>query len=199
MARKVTYLKSAVKPVDYPLADRPEIAIAGRSNAGKSSFINAATRSKIANVSQTPGKTRILSFFDFGDKYRWVDMPGYGFAARSSDEIGDWQKMIESFFTLRGTLAGVILIMDVRRDWSEDEQNLQNFLTHVQVPMVVVLNKVDKITKSEQVKYQQKIQKLSSADHVFLTSAAKSLGVDEVEEFVFRKWIEPALEKGKKS
>ena len=95
MPRPTRFLKSAVWPKDYPEADRPEIALIGRSNAGKSSLLNALVSQKAAKVSQTPGKTRLLNFFDFGDHYRLVDMPGYGFAARSGDEILAWEKMIK--------------------------------------------------------------------------------------------------------
>ena len=96
------HLKSAVLPKDYPAADRPEVAIVGRSNAGKSSLLNAMAGSQLARVSQVPGKTRLLNFYDVGKNYRLVDMPGYGFAARGSDEVLGWRGDGRDLFRIPG-------------------------------------------------------------------------------------------------
>ena len=101
MKRQAQFLKSAVLPADYPASDRPEVALVGRSNAGKSSLLNAIAGQKAARVSQMPGKTRLLNFFDFGDHYRFVDMPGYGFASRHGAEVLEWEKMISHYFDAR--------------------------------------------------------------------------------------------------
>jgi GTP-binding protein len=186
---QMKYLKSAVHPVDFPEADRPEVAIAGRSNAGKSSFLNVIAKSKVAHVSQTPGKTRLLNFFDFGQHYRFVDMPGYGFAARSGDEIVDWTKMIETYLSIRENLRGLVLIMDSRRDWSKDEEVLKKFCNKIGLPMCVVLTKGDKCSNKERAGFLKKIKASSELATVFMTSAQTEEGIKEVEEFIYRDWI----------
>src|SRR6478752_7250400 len=112
MPKTIQFIKSAVLPKDYPIHKMAEVAIAGRSNAGKSSFINALTRDKVAKVSSTPGKTRLLNFFNMADSYVLVDMPGYGFASRSNSEVLEWHEMIETYLMSRENLVGLILVMD---------------------------------------------------------------------------------------
>jgi len=183
------YLKSAVFPKDYPDMKRPEVAVAGRSNAGKSSFLNSIAKSKVAHVSQSPGKTRLLNFFDFGTHYRFVDMPGYGFAARSGDEIKDWTIMIETYLSTRENLQGLVVVMDIRREWQEEEETLKEFCDRIELPMCVLLTKSDKCSKKEIKDYQLKIQRASQLTDVFPISAQTNQGIDGVEEFIFRQWI----------
>jgi len=189
MLKSIKFIKSAVFPEDYPVSTKPEIAIAGRSNAGKSSFINAMTAVKVAKVSNTPGKTRLLNFFSLGDSYNLVDMPGYGFAARSDDEVGEWRKMIEAYLMERENLHGLILVMDGRRDWSEDEELLKKFSELRHFPMAVVLTKADKLTRNEANQAVAKIRKSSGLSSVFVSSALKKTGQEEVEKFVYENWI----------
>lgn len=191
---KMKYLKSAVLPQDYPIADRPEVAVAGRSNAGKSSFLNVIAKSKAAYVSQAPGKTRLLNFFDFGDSYRFVDMPGYGFAARSGDEIQQWTQMIEIYLSTRENLRGLILLMDLRREWSEDEELLKKFCQRISMPICVLLTKADKCNQKERSQALQRIRKSSELKDVFVISSQTGAGVKEVEEFVYRDWIQKSEE-----
>lgn len=187
---RIRFIKSAVLPADYPPQKLPEVAIAGRSNAGKSSFINGLLISeKIAKVSSTPGKTRLLNFFEVNEKYTLVDMPGYGFAARAGDEMQNWQKMIENYLVSRSTLKGLLLVMDIRRDWSEDEESLKLFLEPRGIPMALILTKSDKLTKNELAKSLDKIKKDSLLSNIFLTSALHKKGQLEVEDFVYRAWI----------
>lgn len=189
-APRITFVKSAVLPADYPPALLPEVAIAGRSNAGKSSFINGLLSStKIAKVSSTPGKTRLLNFFEINAKYTLVDMPGYGFASRAGDEMENWQKMIENYLVSRNTLKGLLLVMDIRRDWSEDEEDLREFLEPRGIPMALILTKSDKLTKNELAKALAKIKKDSALSNLFVTSALSKSGQLEVEDFVYRTWV----------
>ena len=183
------YLKSAVFPADYPPNDRAEVAVAGRSNAGKSSFLNCIAKSKVAHVSQTPGKTRLLNFFDFGKSYRFVDMPGYGFAARSGDEVVDWTNMIQTYLSTRETLKGLILLMDLRREWSDDEEILKRFCSKENIPLCILLTKADKCNAKEKNAALKTIKQEAQTSNVFLISAQENKGVEEVEEFIFREWI----------
>ncbi len=185
MAESVRYLKSAVVPGDFPQTALPEIAVAGRSNAGKSSFINAWTGSKIALVSQTPGKTRLLNFFNVANKYLMVDTPGYGFASRSGDEVRTWHKMIENYFLYRKNLKGLVLVMDVRREWSKDEELLKEFCLNQDIVVYLVLTKVDKISRNEQQKFLKEKQRDSGLAYVRLCSALKKIGIEEIEEEIF--------------
>lgn len=189
MPGSVKFLKSAVLPQDYPETGKKEIAIAGRSNAGKSSFLNAIANSKIAKVSNTPGKTRLLNFFTRGDSYVIVDMPGYGFASRSVAEMRQWHHMIEDYLSGREQLAGLILIMDSRREWSEDEELLKAFTESRGLPMAIVLTKGDKLSKNEIQKSVATIKKDSGLSTVFMTSALKNQGQAEVEDYIFENWI----------
>ncbi|MNJ92530.1 putative GTP-binding protein EngB [compost metagenome] len=189
MPKPIKFIKSAVLTKDYPESAKPEIAIAGRSNAGKSSFINALGSSKIAKVSSTPGKTRLLNFFSLGEAYNIVDMPGYGFAARSGDEMREWQQMIEAYLMTRENLRGLVLVMDIRRDWDQDEELLKHFSDTRGFPMAVVLTKADKMSRGQMIQSVAKIKKQSGLSAVFASSALKRQGQEEVEEYVFENWI----------
>ncbi|MFN3455931.1 MAG: ribosome biogenesis GTP-binding protein YihA/YsxC, partial [Pseudobdellovibrio sp.] len=146
---KVIFIKSGFLPKDYPEHNKKEVAFVGRSNAGKSSLINALAGEKIAHVSQTPGKTRLLNFFSYGESYVLVDMPGYGFAARSGSEVEEWQKVIETYLARRENLAGLVLVMDVRRDWDDNEKMLYDFSHRIGLPLLVALTKIDRLNKKE--------------------------------------------------
>lgn len=191
MPGPVKFIKSAVLPKDYPKTGKKEIAIAGRSNAGKSSFLNAIANSKIAKVSNTPGKTRLLNFFSRGDNYVLVDMPGYGFAARSGNEMREWHTMIENYLSMREELVGLVLVMDSRREWTEDEELLKAYTDSRGLPMAVVLTKSDKLTRNEINQAVARIKRAAATEAVFMTSALKNIGQEEVEEYLFENWVKP--------
>jgi GTP-binding protein len=185
---KVKFLKSGWRPDDYPAPDRPEIALVGRSNAGKSSFINALTGQRIAKVSQTPGKTRLLNFFDVGERLYLVDMPGYGFATGNRREVEGWREMIETYLLQRETLRGVVLIMDIRRPWSEDEAQLQAWFAQAGLRWTLVLNKADKLSRSAAASARLKLERELRAP-VWALSSAKKTGFDEMEKLLFKEWL----------
>ncbi|MGE0633616.1 MAG: ribosome biogenesis GTP-binding protein YihA/YsxC [Pseudobdellovibrionaceae bacterium] len=192
MHLRISYEKSAVFPKDYPQGMIPEVALVGRSNAGKSSGLNALAHSDIAKVSKTAGKTRLLNFFLVEDRYRIVDMPGYGHAVRSKTEKEDWKEMIETYFSMRAQLQGCILFMDIRRDWTADEGGLVAFLKSIGKGCCVVLTKVDKLGRSELAQRKKKLQQASGVKEMFFTSALKKQGYDELEEFIYKEWIRGA-------
>lgn len=189
MSLSFRFVKSAVLPQDYPLSKKPEIAITGRSNAGKSSLLNSMSGQKIAKVSSTPGKTRLLNFFDVSNRYTLVDMPGYGFAARSGSEIRQWHQMIEGYLMNRENLKGLLLVMDSRREWTDDEEMLKDVCAKRMIPMAVVLTKVDKLNRKEFEQSKKRITEQSGVESLFFVSNLKNTGTKELEDFIFQTWI----------
>ncbi len=186
------YLKSAVWPEDYPDSDRPELAMVGRSNAGKSSLLNAMVGPvKIAKISATPGKTRLINFFDIGDYYRVVDLPGYGWAARNETERTMWNDMITKYFESRENLLGIILVCDVRREWTEDEDMILDLAKKRDTRMRCVLSKIDKLSRAELQKQKALWLKTSGQPEEFFrfVSVLNKIGVKEFEDYVFKSWV----------
>lgn len=190
---KLQFITSAVEPKGYPVATKPEVALAGRSNAGKSSLINAIAQSKVAKTSQMPGKTTLLNFFEAGDHYRFVDMPGYGFSKRSGSEQMSWQGLVETYLSTRAVLVGVVLVMDVRREWDTDEELLKQFLIRIDRPLKVVLTKADKLKPREKQARVAAIIKDSGVKDVCLVSSTSREGIETFEEELFEDWIKAKI------
>ncbi len=186
---RLRYVTSAVDLQGCPRDTKPEVALIGRSNAGKSTLLNGLGQERIAKVSSTPGKTRLLSFFDAGLHYRYVDMPGYGFSARSGGEQRSWQKMIEPYLSRRENLRGLLLILDVRREWTEDENLVLEFLRPRALPSAVILTKTDKVSRSQLLQQIEQIRRTSGVQDVFATSSLKHEGFHELEDFIYKNWI----------
>ena len=131
-----------------PPTELPEVAFAGRSNVGKSSLLNKLIRRKaFARVSRTPGRTREINFFRVNDAFILSDLPGYGYARISKEKKADWKPLIEGYLKRTPTLAGVVLLLDIRREPSEDDIAMLDFLAEIGVPAVIVLTKVDKVSR----------------------------------------------------
>lgn len=189
MPGRFQFLTSATRLEQCPTDLRPEIAVLGRSNAGKSTLINAWAQSQIAKTSSTPGKTRLINFFD-GPQYRLVDFPGYGYAKRSGDEQATWGGMIETFLSTRGALKGALLLMDCRRDWTSEEEMLLKFLQRRNCPLGVVLTKADKLNRSDENKVRAKFKVIAGVDAIFFVSSTKRTGIQELEDYVYKTWIQ---------
>ena len=153
-------LLSAANKSHYPQDEIPEIALAGRSNVGKSSFINTLlNRKNLARTSGKPGKTQLLNFFNIDDKLRFVDVPGYGYAKVSKTERAKWGKMIEEYLTSRENLRAVVSLVDFRHEPSADDVQMYEFLKYYEIPVIVVATKADKIPRGKWNKHESIIKK----------------------------------------
>jgi len=153
---QTTFIKSAVKPADYPPVDLPEIAFAGRSNVGKSSLINVIVERKaLVRTSSTPGRTQLINFFQVTGvpfSLNLVDLPGYGYAKVPLDVKRQWGPMMERYLSGRESLRGVVLILDIRRIPSDEDLQMLNWLRSYKRRPIIVLTKCDKVTKNERAK-----------------------------------------------
>ncbi|WP_088007263.1 ribosome biogenesis GTP-binding protein YihA/YsxC [Indiicoccus explosivorum] len=174
---------SAVRPEQYPEGDLPEFALAGRSNVGKSSFINKMIgRKAMARISSKPGKTQTLNFYKIEDQLYYVDVPGYGYAKVSKKEREAWGKMIERYITGRDVLRAVIQIIDLRHPPTEDDIMMYDFLKHYGIPCVLIATKADKIPKGKWQKHKKIIREalqVEDGDSLIVFSSETGLGKDE--------------------
>jgi len=176
------FIKSATKPEQYPEGLLPEIAFAGRSNVGKSSLINAITQRKtLARTSSKPGCTQLINFFTVNNQFSFVDLPGYGYAKVPETVKRTWGPMIEMYLKNRASLKDVILILDVRRDPSEQDMALMDWLRYYQINPIVVLTKIDKVSRNQAKLRQRQIKEmLGLSSEAILFSARTGEGKDAV-------------------
>jgi GTP-binding protein len=152
------FVLSAKEPAHYPPALLPEIAFAGRSNVGKSSLINTLVKRKgLARTSNTPGRTQEINFFTVNNRFAFIDLPGYGYAKVPEKIRRNWGPMIETYLGGRRTLRLVVLILDVRRDPSEEDRQLIDWLLHYRLPLLIVLTKIDKVSRNQLAERQRRI------------------------------------------
>lgn len=149
--QRLAFLGGQASPGGWrPPSELPEIAFSGRSNVGKSSLLNTLVRHKsLARVSQQPGKTREINFFAINDAFILVDLPGYGYARVSHEERARWRPLIEAYLENSTQLRGIVQLLDVRRDPSDDDAQMLDFLADVGVPTVIAVTKVDKVSVAE--------------------------------------------------
>ena len=182
-------LLSATNKSHYPQDDIPEVALAGRSNVGKSSFINTMlNRKNLARTSGKPGKTQLLNFFNIDDKLRFVDVPGYGYARVSKKEREKWGKMIEEYLTSRENLRAVISLVDLRHDPSADDVQMYEFLKYYEIPVILVATKADKIPRGKWNKHESMIKKkldFDKTDTFIIFSSINKTGVEEAWDTIF--------------
>jgi GTP-binding protein len=174
---------SAVKPEQYPETELPEFALAGRSNVGKSSFINKMLgRKGLARISSKPGKTQTLNFYLINEILHFVDVPGYGYAKVSKSERAAWGRMIETYITSRSQLKAVIQIVDLRHPPSKDDVMMYDFLKHHEIPCIIIATKADKIPKGKwqkHLKVTRETLDFDKNDHMLLFSSETGAGKDE--------------------
>lgn len=170
-----------------PESDLPEIAFAGRSNVGKSSLLNTLLkRRSFVRVSKTPGRTREINFFKVNGAFLLADLPGYGYAKISRSKSAEWGPLIESY--LRGTthLRGVVQLLDVRHDPTDDDRQMLDFLADVSVPVMFVATKTDKLSAAAVAKRVRDLAIMLQVeeDHIIPFSAQTGAGRDELAEAI---------------
>ena len=175
----------AVKPAQYPLGDVPEIAFVGRSNVGKSSLLNYLTgRKSLARVSGSPGKTRTINFYRINNgDFRFVDLPGYGYAKVSKSVTKDWDKMMDDYFKKRDNLKRVIHLVDIRHKPSAQDVQMYEYLKHYGLSGLVCATKGDKVSSNEKQKNLSVIKKtlnLDKEDEIIVVSALKKTGGEDL-------------------
>ena len=183
---RAEWLATAADPAGFPDPELPEVAFLGRSNVGKSSLLNALVqRKKLARISSAPGKTRLIHFYQVerpGVEIRLVDLPGYGYAKVSKSERRTWQRLIESYLTGRPTLRAAVLLQDLRRDLSEDETLLIDWLHEREIPVVLAITKIDKLKPMRRAARLRELRKAIPLpkEYVVTTSAQTKVGIDEL-------------------
>lgn len=180
--KNAEFITSAARKEQFIKPDKPMIAVCGKSNVGKSSFINMlANRKKLAKTSSEPGRTRLVNYFDFGE-FILADLPGYGFARVSKTEKEKWAKTLDAFFKDKENISHVFILVDSRHDPTADDAQMLEYLHYHILPFTVVLTKADKLSKMKLKEHKKAI----AADlylgegNLLATSSETGYGKDEV-------------------
>ena len=197
--RQAQFLISAGKAKQFPVTGM-EVAFAGRSNAGKSSAINTLCDNKgLARTSKTPGRTRLVNFFELDDQRRIVDLPGYGFAKVPIAMKQEWERLMTQYLSEQHALKGLVVIMDIRHPLNEYDWQMLEWCQHYQLPAHVLLTKADKIKRGAQqnnkLKTQKRLKEAGIDASVQVFSALKKTGLDEL-VCKLDEWLELASAKG---
>ncbi|MBC8947507.1 MULTISPECIES: ribosome biogenesis GTP-binding protein YihA/YsxC [Xenorhabdus] len=176
-----------------------EVAFAGRSNAGKSSALNALTRQKsLARTSKTPGRTQLINLFEVEEGVRLVDLPGYGYAEVPEEMKRKWQKALGEYLQKRECLLGLVVLMDIRHPLKDLDMQMIEWAVVMQVPVMVLLTKADKLAsgarKSQLAKVRQELSSLNGDIQVEYFSALKKIGTDKLEQKLNLWFNQPAIE-----
>ena len=184
----INLIISAVKKAQYPDTGLTEVALSGRSNVGKSTFINSMIgRKNMARTSQQPGKTQTLNFYNIDEQLMFVDVPGYGYAKVSKVQREKFGKMIEEYITQRENLKLVIQLVDLRHQPTEDDVLMYNYLKHFDIPTLVICTKEDKIAKGKVQKHIKRIKdklELEPGDNIISYSSIKNSKQQEIWNFI---------------
>ena len=184
----INLIISAVKKAQYPDTGLTEVALSGRSNVGKSTFINSMIgRKNMARTSQQPGKTQTLNFYNIDEQLIFVDVPGYGYAKVSKVQREKFGKMIEEYITQRENLKLVIQLVDLRHQPTEDDVLMYNYLKHFDIPTLVICTKEDQIAKGKVQKHIKSIKdklELEPGDNIISYSSIKNSKQQEIWNFI---------------
>ncbi|MGD8253896.1 MAG: ribosome biogenesis GTP-binding protein YihA/YsxC [Syntrophobacterales bacterium] len=187
--RSAKFVCSAVTPEQYPPDDLPEVAFAGRSNVGKSSLINKIlNRKKLVRTSKTPGRTQLLNFFEINELWRFVDLPGYGYAKVPKEVQKRWRPMVENYLRTRVNLRGMVWLLDIRREVSKEDLTLWDWLRTKELTVIVVITKADKLSKNKRNKQAASIAKSlgMKARELIQFSAISGEGKNEIWQELLR-------------
>lgn len=191
--QKTYFVLSVADVKQLPSDQGLEVAIVGRSNAGKSSVLNRLTHIKqLARVSKTPGRTQLINIFAVDDKRRLVDLPGYGFAKVSVQMRNYWQKLVDSYLKDRKSLKGIVLIMDIRHPLKPLDLQLLDYCQDLGLPVHILLNKADKISKQAAVKTLKQVElaltHYGNSVSVQIFSALKGAGIEDL-HYTLNQWL----------
>ena len=182
VVKNATFITSAASESQFIATEKPMIAVCGKSNVGKSSFINMlANRKKLAKTSSEPGRTRLVNYFDFG-QFVLADLPGYGFARVSKSEKEKWGKTLDAFFKNKQKISHVLMLADSRHDPTADDMQMMEFLHYHIIPFTVVLTKADKLSR---MKLKENVKAIAAdlymgVENLLPTSAETGLGKEAV-------------------
>ncbi len=186
---KAELVISAPNRHSWPESELPEIVLAGRSNVGKSSFINAmCDRKKLAYVGSTPGKTRLLNFFNLDDTLMLVDVPGYGYANLSKQQLLQFGRMMEEYFNERSQKKGAVILVDARHLPSEDDYTMLEYIRYFHLPIIIVATKIDKVPKTKrahQLAVLRKALALQEGEELFPYSSQTKEGSEAIWQAIF--------------
>ncbi len=180
--KEAKFITSAASAKQFLTPEKPMIAVCGKSNVGKSTFINTlANRKKLAKTSSAPGRTRLINYFDFGE-FWLADLPGYGYAAVSKSEKEKWAKLLDDFFARKDELAHVFALVDLRHKPTVDDMQMQAYLNYQIIPFTVVATKADKLSKMKQKEAAKSLatELKMGVDNVYPFSGETGAGKDEV-------------------
>jgi len=186
--QKAELVISAPDKKSWPDTDLPEVVLAGRSNVGKSSFINTMCgRKKLAYVGNSPGKTRLLNFFNLDDKYMFVDVPGYGYAKISKTQLLKFGQMMEDYFSQRKQKKGMVLLVDARHKPTEDDITMMEFARYYEIPICIVATKMDKVKPSQKHKQLKEIRRvldMREDEPLFPFSSERKEGMEPIWDYL---------------
>lgn len=180
--RTAVFHRAAYKPADFPRDGRPQFAVVGRSNVGKSSFINTLLgRRSLARVSQTPGKTQAIQFYLINDRFYLVDLPGYGYAKVPRAVVATWGDLIRAYFEQANSLKLVFLLVDARREPTDEDVMMREWMEAAERPWRLVITKVDKLSNNQRARSRQIIAEAMEPEAAPIEfSKITRQGLDEV-------------------